>query len=174
MLDIFLIIGAILVLGVLGMAVIKPAVFTVSRQLSIKARPEKIFPLIANFHNFILWSPFETDPKMKRTFTGPDEGVGAVYAFEGNRNVGAGRIEIIRLLAPAEIVMQLQFFRPMKNVNEVVFLLTPRGNETDVLWEMRGPASFLSKVMQVFVSMDKMVGGRFEKGLTSLKNLAEK
>jgi len=181
MLGILLIIGIVLVLlvlAVLGLAMTKPAVFTVSRRQSIKARPEKIFPLIANFCNFILWSPFENDPDMKRGFSGPDEGAGAVYAFEGNNNVGAGRVEIIRVTppseaAPSEIVMRLQFFRPMKTVNEVVFLLTPRGGETDVSWEMRGPNPLLSKVMQVFFSMDKMVGGSFEKGLTGLKNLAE-
>ena len=38
---------------------------------------------------------------------------------------------------------------------------------------MYGPNLFMTKVMTIFVSMDKMVGKDFEKGLASLKQAAE-
>lgn len=176
MLDILLIIGGVLVLlilGILALASTKPKIFSLSRQEIIRASPERLFPLIANFRNFIRWSPFENDPDMKRNFSGPEEGAGAVYSFDGNKNVGAGRVEILKAVPASDIVMRLDFLRPMKTTNEVLFRLTPLGDDTEVTWSMSGPAPLFSRVMQVFFDMDKMVGSSFEKGLASLKALAE-
>ena len=176
MLKILLIIFIVLVLAILaivGYAATRPDLFELQRSTSIKAPPEKIYPLIANFQNFILWSPFERDPEMKRTFSGPDEGVGAVYAFEGNSNVGAGRIEITGATPPNQLVMQLDFLRPMKATNTVTFTLVPKGDSTEVTWAMSGKNSLMAKIMHVFMNMDKMVGGSFEQGLADLKTRAE-
>jgi hypothetical protein len=38
---------------------------------------------------------------------------------------------------------------------------------------MHGPAPLMSKVMQVFINIDNMIGKDFEAGLANLKRLAE-
>lgn len=40
-------------------------------------------------------------------------------------------------------------------------------------WRMTGPKTFATKVMGIFTSMDKVVGGEFEKGLAQLKATSE-
>jgi len=61
-----------------------------------------------------------------------------------------------------------------KGHNIAEFTLEPQGDSTNVTWIMRGPAPFISKVIQVFVSMDSMVGKDFDTGLANLKTIAEK
>ena len=39
---------------------------------------------------------------------------------------------------------------------------------------MFGPSPYVSKLMGLVFSMDKMVGGKFEQGLVNLQGLAEK
>ena len=66
--------------GVLLLAVSKPDTFRFQRATGVKAPPDRIFPLIADFHGWSAWSPYEKlDPAMKRTFGGADKGKGAVY-----------------------------------------------------------------------------------------------
>jgi uncharacterized protein YndB with AHSA1/START domain len=152
----------------------KPDTFGVKRSAVIAAAPETIFPLIADFHRWSGWSPWEhRDPAMKRTFEGPQSGVGAVYAWDGNRNIGAGRMEIIEATMPSKIVIKLDFIKPFEGHNIAEFALQPRGASTEIVWTMHGPAPFLSKLMQLVMNMDKMIGKDFEAGLAGLKRLAE-
>lgn len=178
MLKAVLIIAAILVVAVvvvLALALSKPDDFRVARSLSIKAPAEKIYPLIADLHAWNAWSPYEKkDPQMKRTFSGAPSGNGAIYAWEGNKNVGSGRMEIIDTSAPSKIVIKLDFFTPFEGHNTGEFTLAPRGDSTEVTWAMRGPAPLMSKVMQVFINLDSMIGNDFAAGLASLKAIAEK
>jgi uncharacterized protein YndB with AHSA1/START domain len=178
MLEIVAVIAVILVLAVaivLVVAANKPDTFRVQRSLTIEAPPEKIFPTIDDFHRWGSWSPWEEkDPAMKRSFTGAASGKGAVYAWDGNRNVGSGRMEILESAAPSTIVIKLDFFKPFEGHNTAEFTLSPQAGATTVNWVMHGPARFLSKVMQVFVSFDSMIGKDFEQGLANLKAVAEK
>ena len=111
---------------------------------------------------------------MKRTFSGPPSGKGAIYEWDGNKNVGRGRMEIMGSTPPSNVTLDLDFVKPFEAHNTVVFTLAPQGDSTIVTWVMHGPASLMSKVMQVFINMDKMVGTDFEAGLANLKALAEK
>ena len=166
---------ALAIAVVLILAATKPDAFRVQRSLAIKAPPEKIFPLIDDFHRWAVWSPWETrDPAMQRTFSGAPSGKGAVYAWDGNKNVGSGRMEILESGVPAKIVIKLDFIRPFEGHNQAIFTLVPQGENTEVTWAMVGPAPLISKVMQVFVSMDAMIGKDFAAGLQSIKGLAEK
>ncbi|MQR00864.1 SRPBCC family protein [Glaciimonas soli] len=175
MLKILLAIIVVAVIGVLGLASSKPDTFTVTRSASIKAPPEKIFALISDFHHWNAWSPWEKrDLAMKKTLSGANSGVGAVYEWEGNSKVGAGRMEIVNATPSSHIAIKLDFLKPIEGHNVAQFTLTPQGDTTNVTWDMTGPTPFISKVMQVFISMDKMVGGDFETGLANLKALAEK
>jgi hypothetical protein len=177
MFEVIVIIAIILAIAialVLIFAAGKPDTFRVTRAATIKAAPETIFPLIADFHEWGKWSPWEgRDPALKRTFSGAERGTGAVYAWDGNRNVGAGRMEITRTTVPSEIVIKLDFIKPFEGHNIAEFTLSPQGSGTDVTWVMHGPAPFMSKVMQVFMNMDRMIGRDFEAGLANLKTIAE-
>ena len=111
---------------------------------------------------------------MKRTLSGTPSGVGAVYAWESPCKAGTGRMEIKEALAPSKVGIQLDFLKPFEAHNVAEFTLTRRGDTTDVTWVMHGPAPFVSKLMGVFASMDKLVGKDFEAGLANLKAAAEK
>jgi uncharacterized protein YndB with AHSA1/START domain len=170
-----LIVIVVAVVGILAFAATKPDTFVVQRATTIKAPPEKIFPLIDDYRNWAAWSPWEKlDPAMKRTFSGSASGKGAVYAWEGTGAVGAGRMEITDSAPPARVAIKLDFIKPFEAHNVVDFTLEPKGDATGVTWTMRGPSPFMSKVMQVFASMDSMVGKDFESGLANLKAAAEK
>lgn len=175
MLKIICIVLVVLIAVLLGLAAMKPDTFVVERQTTIQAPPEKIFPLIADFHNWTAWSPWEKlDPALTRTYTGAPEGKGAKYAWKGNSDVGEGTMEITDATAPARVAIQLHFIKPFEATNETEFALDAQGDSTNVTWTMTGKNPFISKLMQVFVSMDKMVGKDFESGLANLKAAAEK
>ena len=166
---------AIAIAAVLVLAATKPNKLRVERTATIKAPAEAIFPLINDFHQWRSWSPYETkDPEMKRTYGGAESGKGATYAWDGDKNVGSGRMEILDATSPQKIVIKLDFFTPFEGHNTAEFTMLPQGNATNVHWVMHGPSQFMSRVMQVFVSFDKMIGKDFEAGLASMKGLAEK
>ena len=165
---------AIVIAVVLILAAAKPDTFSVQRGATMKAQPEKIFSLINDFHQWGKWSPWENrDPAMTRSFSGAESGQGAVYAWEGNKNVGSGRMEILDVATPSKIIIKLDFLKPFEAHNTAEFTMLPQGDATSVNWVMHGPAPFLSKMMQVFMNMDKMIGKDFEAGLANLKRLAE-
>jgi uncharacterized protein YndB with AHSA1/START domain len=169
-----MIVVAVLV-AIVALAATKPDTFTVKRSVSIKAPPEKVAAMITDFHQWKSWSPWENlDPAMKRTFTGAQSGKGAVYEWEGNKEVGKGRMEITDASAPARTVIKLDFLQPMEAHSITEFTLAPQGGETLVTWNMSGPMLFISKIMSVFTSMDAMIGKDFEKGLSNMKTVAEK
>ena len=166
---------AIAIAVVLILAATKPATLRVQRSVSIKAPPERIFPLISDFHQWVTWSPYEQkDPAMKRSYSGAERGKGAVYAWDGDKNVGSGRMEILEASAPQKIVIKLDFFTPFEGHNTAEFTMLPQGDGTHVTWLMRGPAPLMSRVMQVFMNFDHMIGKDFAAGLANLKRLAEK
>jgi hypothetical protein len=182
MFEIIAIVAVVLALAiavVLILAARKPDIFRVQRATTVKAPPEKIFPLINDFHQWGTWSPYETkDPAMKRSYSGADSGKGAVYGWEGNKNVGSGRMEILDAQAPSKIVIKLDFFTPFEGHNTAEFTMLPQGDGTNVTtkvtWLMHGPSRFIGKIMHVFINMDRMVGKDFEIGLANLKRLSEK
>jgi uncharacterized protein YndB with AHSA1/START domain len=166
---------AIAVAVVLILAATKPDTFSVRRAATVKASPERIFSLINDFHQWGSWSPWEhKDPAMKRTYSGADSGKGAVYAWDGNKNVGSGRMEILEASLPSKIVIKLDFFAPFEAHNTAEFTMLPQGDATNLTWVMHGPLVFMAKVMHVFIDMDKMIGKDFEAGLANLKKLTEK
>ncbi len=164
---------AVLIAAALAYAASKPDTFTIRRSAVIAAPPEHIFPLIGDLRAQSAWSPFEKDPAMKRTYSGAARGTGAVYAWDGNRQVGSGSIAITAATPPSKVTLALDMVRPFKAHNTVEFTLdrTPAG--TEVTWVMRGAQPFMAKVMGLFMNCDKMVGGEFEQGLANLKALAE-
>ncbi|MES2423467.1 MAG: SRPBCC family protein [Pseudomonadota bacterium] len=166
---------AIALLTVLVLALTKPDSFRVERQATIAAPPDKVFALINDLHQWQAWSPWERkDPAMQRTHSGATSGKGAAYAWSGNKNVGSGRMEIIDSVPPSRVLIQLDFITPFEGHNTAEFTLQPQGSGTTVTWDMYGPTPFISKLMQVFFSFDKMIGNDFQAGLDSMKAIAER
>ena len=178
MLEVIAVIAVILAIAiavVLILAATKPGRFSVRREITVNAPAEKIFPLINDFHQWVAWSPYEhRDPALKRTYSGAESGKGAVYGWEGNNNVGSGRMEILESTTPSKIVIKLDFFKPFEGHNTAEFTMLPQGDATHVSWLMHGPAPFMNKLMQVFMNLDKMIGKDFEAGLVNLKTVTEK
>ncbi len=165
---------AVVLAGVLGFAATQPDEFRVVRATRVTASPEAVHALIEDFRRWPLWSPYEKrDPAMKRTLGGSAKGKGATYAWDGNGEIGAGSMEILDD-SLAKIVIKLDFSRPFEGHNIAEFAIRPVGGEVEVAWSMSGPAPFVTKLMGVFFSMDKMIGTDFEAGLASLKTEAEK
>lgn len=174
-LKIIALVAAVLIAGVLAYAATKPDTFRVQRSVTIQAPPEKIFPLINDLPRWKEWSPYEKkDPAMKRTFSGPAGGKGASYAWEGNNEVGQGRMEIAETTPPSKIIIDLHFLKPFEGRNTAEFTLDRKGETTNVTWSMYGPAPYLTKLISTFCNMDSMIGDDFAVGLASLKALAEK
>jgi len=164
---------AVAIIAVLVAAATRPGTFRLQRSATIKAPPERIHALIDDFHSWGVWSPWEKiDPDLKRTFSGPSNGKGAGYAWEGNSKVGSGSMEILES-SPGRIVIKLDFIKPMEGHNTAEFTLLAQGDSTQVTWAMHGPVPYVGKIFQMFVSMEKMVGGQFETGLANMKAAAE-
>ncbi|MBO9539455.1 SRPBCC family protein [bacterium] len=169
------IVVAALLGGLLIFAATKPDTFTIQRSASIKASPEALYAQISDFHRWADWSPYDKlDPAMKKTYRGAESGVGAIYEWEGSDKVGQGNMEIVEAVPGAKVVTKLNFVKPFQANNVAEFTLETKGDTTHVTWAMRGPNSYMSKVMCIFIDMDKMVGKDFETGLGNLKALAEK
>lgn len=175
MFKILAIVVVVVLAAILLFAATKPDTFRVERTTTIKAPPEKAFALINDFHSWNTWSPYEKkDPDMKRAYSGAANGKGAIYEWDGNKNVGKGRMEITESTPSSRIVIKLDFLSPFEAHNTAEFTLQPQGDSTQVTWAMYGPANYVSKLMSVFFSMDKMIGDDFAIGLANLKAAAEK
>jgi len=169
-----LILLLVAVATVLVLAALRPNQFRVERGITIDAPAERVFPLIDDFHRWADWSPWEhLDPAMQRTWGDIPHGPGASYAWEGNKKVGAGRMEILRSEAAKRIQIKLDFLRPFEAHNITDFTLAPEGSGTRVIWAMHGPSPFISKLMGLFFNLDRLIGKDFEAGLAKLKAVAE-
>jgi Polyketide cyclase / dehydrase and lipid transport len=178
MTTVIVIVAAVLVVAVIAIlasAARKPDIFSIRRSTRISAPADRIFPLIANLRSMNTWNPFvEPDPAIKISYSGPESGKGAAHSWSGNNKVGEGRLEIVEATAPGRVAMKLDMIRPMAAHNDVLFTLEPDGNATTVSWAMTGRQPFIGKLMTLFIDCDKMVGSHFDKGLASLKTIAER
>jgi hypothetical protein len=166
-------VGAVVVVFVV-VVVTRPSEFRVERSTGISAPPEVVFDLINDFHAWSGWSPWEKlDPEMKRTFSGAESGVGATYAWTGNDQVGSGEMTITESQSPSAVGIALRFKEPWEAENATRFEIVPKGGQVKVSWEMKGQSDFVGKAMGMFMDMDALVGRDFEKGLASMKALAE-
>ncbi|MEO8451702.1 MAG: SRPBCC family protein [Gemmatimonadota bacterium] len=163
-----------LIAALLLFAATRPDSFRLVRSATIKAPADKVFPLIADFHRWTAWSPWENrDPDLKRTYSGAESGKGAVYEWEGKKT-GTGRMEITDTLAPSKVIIKLDFFSPFEAHNTTEFTTEGRGDSTTVTWAMSGRNNYTMKLVSIFMNMDKVVGKDFETGLANMKAVAEK
>jgi hypothetical protein len=179
MLKAFFILAAVLVVGVAGLVLYalstQPDTFRVQRAMTINAPADKIFTIVTDLRRGKEWSPYEKkDPNMTTSFSGPATGPGSKLTWDGNSDVGAGTLTIANATAPSKVVLNLDMTRPMTGHNIIEYDLAPDGAGTKMTWSMHGPMNPISKVMCLFMNMDKMIGKDFEDGLRSLKALAER
>jgi uncharacterized protein YndB with AHSA1/START domain len=170
----FLMFLLIVVVAFLLFVATRPATYRVERSASIQAPAGTVYSQIEDFHKWAAWSPWEhLDPTMTRSMSGSASGNGAIYEWNGNDKVGQGRMTITDAKPGQEVAIKLEFMKPFEATNATTFSLTPQSDGTRVTWAMEGRNNFVAKAMCIFMPMDKMVGGDFEKGLASLKQVAE-
>jgi uncharacterized protein YndB with AHSA1/START domain len=171
----YFLIGLVVIVVVFVIVVAaRPDDFRVTRSATIAAPPAVVFEQVNDFHKWDDWSPWaKIDPACQNTFDGAPAGKGAKFAWDGNKKVGAGRMTVTESQPPELIRINLEFLRPFKATNTTEFTFKPEGNGTLVTWNMSGKNNFLSKAFGLFVNCDTMVGKDFEKGLASLKSIAE-
>jgi uncharacterized protein YndB with AHSA1/START domain len=172
------IVGAVVVVAVAAILIYtatKPDSFRVQRSVTMNAPAEKIFPYLEGLKRWTEWSPYEgRDPQMKRAYSGADSGKGAVYEWDGNDNVGKGRMEIVDSKPPSKVVIKLDFLKPFEGHNTAELTVEPKGGQTIVTWAMYGPSTFMTKLIGTFMDMDDMIGRDFAAGLAKLKTVVEK
>jgi hypothetical protein len=169
-----LVIILLIIAAVLVIAATRPDRFIVERSATIQASPERIFPFINDLHRWQSWSPYEKkDPAMQRSFEGPDAGPGAAYAWNGNKDIGSGRMEISHSSPSSRVEIKLDFFAPFKASHTAEFRLEPRGAITQITWALHGKSNFTGKLMGLVFNMDKMIGKDFEDGLGTLRTIVE-
>jgi uncharacterized protein YndB with AHSA1/START domain len=166
-------VGVVIAL-VLIIAAFQPSDFRVERSTVIAAPAAVVFAQVNDFHRWVAWSPWEKiDPAMKKTFDGAPAGTGAIYSWAGNNQVGEGRCTIIESRPNELIRVRLDFIKPFASVCTADYAFKQDGERTQVTWSMSGPKNFISKLIGLFMSMDKMLGEQFEAGLSNLKTVSE-
>lgn len=163
------------VAGLLGYIASRPNDYRVERSATMAATPEAIFEQVNNFHNWDHWSPWaKLDPNAKNSFSGPDAGEGAMFAWSGNDKVGEGSMTILASEPSRHLKIRLDFTKPMQDTATTEFHLEPAGDQTKVTWSMSGKSpNFAAKVICFFMNMEKMIGAEYEKGLANLRRRVE-
>ena len=166
---------AVLVAVFAAVVAMQPSTGTVARSATIAAPPAAVFAQVNDLHKWQAWSPWaKIDPNAKSTFEGPDAGVGAAFSWDGNSQVGAGKMTIIESRPNDLVRMRLDFLKPFASTSVATFTFTPNGTQTAMTWSMTGERPFMARAVCFVMDMDKMVGGQFEAGLANLKSIAEK
>jgi len=166
---------AIVFLSIMAVAAFRPSTIQIQRSRNIRAPAERVFTLINDFHNWPLWAPQDReDPTLKRTFSGPEAGLGATSEWSGSGSSGKGRMSIVESEAPKRVAIAVDFVKPFEAHNKNEFTLEPSGASTRVTWKMHGTNAYFMRVMGLFVNMDKLMGEHFEHGLENLQKECEK
>ena len=147
----------------------RPAEYRVERAARVGAPPAVVYDLLDDFVAWQTWSPWQKlDPAQKTTLEGPASGVGAAYTWEGNDDVGKGRMEIVAAEPPRRVAYDLRFIEPFASTSSTEIVIEADGDGSQVRWVMTGTNDFMGKAMSVFMDMDAMIGADFERGLANL------
>jgi hypothetical protein len=165
---------AVIVIVFVVVVAMQPSEFRVARSATMSASQSAVFAQVNDFHKWEAWNPWgKIDPAMKQTYEGAPAGVGAIYTWVGNKNVGEGRMTLTESRPSDLIRIKLEFFKPFAGTNIAEFTFKPAGNQTAVTWSMAGKNNFMAKAIHLFMNMDKMIGGQFETGLAQMKSIVE-
>ncbi len=174
MLKTILIAIPIIVVGFIIIVAMQPSNYRVARSVVIAAPPDAVFPHMNELKKWEAWNPWgKADPNMKLAYGDPASGVGANYSWTGNREAGAGRATITESRPGESVKYKMEFFKPMPGFSEMDFTFKPQDNQTEVTMTVTGEKNFMARAFCLFVSMDKMIGGKFERSLADLKGIVE-
>ena len=164
----------VIVIVFVAVVAMQPSEFRVVRTATISAPAPAVFAQVNDFHKWEAWSPYEKrDPAMKKTYEGAPAGTGAISTWSGNSEVGEGHTTIVESRPNELIRIKLEMVKPFAATNTVEFTFKPEDNQTVVTWSMVGKSNFIAKAVHLFMDVDKMVGGDFEKGLARMKSVVE-
>ena len=164
----------VIIVVFLVIVALQPSSYRVERSLAMNVPPAAVFPQVNDLKKWEVWNPWsKADPNIKLTFGNPTSGVGASYSWTGNREMGEGRLSIVESRPGESVKYKLEFVKPMAAVSETEFTFKTRGNQTEVTSVMTGEKNFMSKAFCLFMSMDKMIGTKFEKALADLQAIVE-
>lgn len=165
----------LLILAFVALVLFQPATYHYSHQRFIAAPPTAVFAQVNDLHRYPAWQPWvkaEADPAIKRSYSGPSAGVGAVYSWEGNAAVGTGRMTIIESKPHELIRVRDDYAKPFPAISDMEFQFKPEKGGTEVTWIMTGRSdTFILKAVHLL--MRKVLDGQFEQGLTDLKAVSE-
>jgi carbon monoxide dehydrogenase subunit G len=165
---------AVIVAGALVVVATRPTEFRVTRTARIAAPPAAVFAQVNDFRKWDAWNPWaKIDPAMKQSYEGSPAGVGAVYTWVGNSQVGEGRMTLTESRPNELIRIKMEFFKPFAATSSAEFTFKPEGDQTVVTWSMEGRNNFMAKAVHLVMNMDRMIGGQFDKGLAQMKAVAE-
>ena len=165
---------AVIIIVLVVIVALQPNDYRVARSTTISALPPEVFAQVNDFHKWAAWNPWgKIDPAMKQTYEGAPTGTGAIYTWIGNKEVGEGRMTIIESRPSDLIRIKMEFFKPFAGISTAEFTFKPEGKQTAVRWSMSGDKNFMAKAIHLFMNMDKMIGGQFEKGLAEMKSIVE-
>lgn len=168
---------AVVVVAVVGLLVVastQPDTYHVERSVTLAAAPADAFPYANDYRNWSAWNPFRhADAAMKTETSENPVGVGAWTSWEGNNQVGTGKMTIVESTPDSKVVHRIDFMAPMEDQGTGTFSMVAEGEGTRFTWAMDGRMPLISKVVSLFGSMDAMIGSQFEIGLGELKALAE-
>ena len=173
LLKVLIVVAGIIVLFAIIVA-LQPSDFRVTRSAIMSAPAPAVFAQVNDFHKWEAWNPWgKIDPAMKQTYEGAPTGTGAVYTWIGNKEVGEGRMTIVESRPSDLIRIKMEFFKPFAGISTAEFTFKPESKQTAVTWSMSGDKNFMAKAIHLFINMDKMIGGQFEKGLAEMKSIVE-
>lgn len=165
---------AVIVAGIAIVVAMQPTDFRISRSATIPAPASTLFEEVNDFHKWEAWSPWaRLDPTAKNTFEGAPSGVGAIFKWVGNNQVGQGSMTLMESRPDNLIRIKLEFLKPFQATNTAEFTFEPSGDQTVVTWSMSGKNNFAAKAVVLFMHCDRMVGAQFEKGLENLKAVVQ-
>ena len=157
-------------------AALKPAEYIIKRDVMINAKPESIFPLLNSMKNADTWMPWkESDPQVQNTYSGPEDGIGSVSSWDSPGQMGTGTAEVVGVILNQSVKTKITYTKPMEMSQDSEFILTPKGDSTQMTWVVTGKQPFFGRLIStlILMNMDKYVGGMFEKGLNKLKLIVE-
>jgi hypothetical protein len=172
----------VIIAAILLFAATRPDTILVQRSITINAPPDKIFPLLDDFHKWPLWAAQDKeDQTMLRTYSGAASGKGAVSAWTSQGSAGRGEMTITGISwsssgasqPSSRIHVTVEFVKPLRVHNTHNITLEPVLGGTQVTWTAAVQNVYMMKVMGIFTNLEKFMGAHVQNSLENLKNLAE-
>ncbi len=166
----YVIIG--LVVGYFILCLFGPKEISVERSIVVNADPAIVKTQIGDLKFFQeKWSPWsEKDPNMKVTYMGEMGKAGSGYSWTGNKEVGTGTM-VVNSTEGDSVIQTLTLDR--MGDSRTFYAVKPENSGAKVTWGISFDIGFMGRAMMLFMNMDKMMGGDFEKGLTKFKTAVE-